>query len=112
MQARPARLGLSHGPPQSLQYLSLRNSTPQVNLTMSIFLVLLLPSRTPPRRKPPATVVSPLVTIHDLPLDAVLYKLYSVPIFDALAPLAISVAVQGRTPLRCNRLPAPIHPIS
>jgi hypothetical protein len=41
--------------------------------------------------------VPPYVTIHHLPLDANPCTFYSLPIFDALAPLAISIAVTKRT---------------
>ena len=64
-----------HSWPHSLQYLSLRKSCPEVN------------------RRP----VSPKTSIHHLALDAISSTFYSLPIFDALAPPAIPVAVTKRT---------------
>ena len=129
---RPA----SQGPPQSLQYLSLRNSSPKVNRLLpfrhhpptrpfSVFAVavavsvavavacsfvchpvrdlrlrlpLPLPLKNPsPLPTPDPAQLSPHPSQFIIsPLDANPGTVYSLPIFDALAPLANPVAVPRR----------------
>ena len=91
--------------PHSLQYLSLRNSSRQVNHRLSRSPVKYYPAL--PRLRPD----SPPVTIHNLALDAKPSTFYSLPIFDALAPPANPVPVKKAHPLRCNQSPASSHPI-
>ena len=110
--SRPADSVSSHGLPHSLQYLSLRNSSPLVN-HFSPENHLPQPSRKHPihnRHGCHDPIPAPhSKSIHHLPLDADQPTFYSSPIFDTrLALPAIPVAVKGRS--QCATSQCPLYP--